>query len=226
MTGRVRRMGGVVRGLIFDFDGLILDTELPIFQSWSEIYRRHGQELAPDFWQSIVGRGSNWFDPVADLESRLGVTFDRERLQAERKRRQAEMVAALTVLPGVVEWRAEARGAGVGLGVASSSVRSWVLGHLERLGLDGWACVRCRDDVARPKPAPDVYFAVLECLGVAPEEAIAVEDSTFGVEAAKEAGCYCVAVPSSMTVDHDLSRADLVLPSLADVTFAEVAGRL
>ena len=216
----------MVRGLIFDFDGLILDTETPIFQAWAEIYARHGLELSPGFWQSIVGRGSNWFDPVADLEARLAVTLDRERLQAERKERQAELVVALTVLPGVVEWRAEARAAGVGLGVASSSVRSWVVGHLERLGLDGWACIRCRDDVERPKPAPDVYLAVLECLGVAPGEAIAVEDSTFGVEAAKEAGVFCVAVPSSMTLAQDLGRADLQVSSLAEVTFAEVAARV
>jgi len=98
-----------------------------------------------------------------------------------------------------------------------------VVGHLERLGLDGWACVRCGDDVARAKPAPDVYLAVLECLGVAAHEAIAVEDSGAGVRAAREAGLYCVAVPSSLTAGHDFGPADLVLGSLAEVSFGEVA---
>ena len=225
MTSRLGRMGGVARALVFDFDGLILDTEQPIYRAWAEVYARHGEELGFDFWQTIVGRGSNYFDPLADLEARIGRSLDRELIQAERQRRQREMVAEQTVLPGVREWWDEARAAGVGLGVASGSLRSWVVGHLERLGLDGCPCIRGRDDVARPKPAPDVYLAVLACLGVAPEDAIAVEDSTFGVEAAKRAGLFCVAVPSSMTRGHDLSRADLLVGSLDEVTFAEVAAR-
>lgn len=226
MTARLGTMSGVVRALVFDFDGLILDTEEPVYRAWAEVYARHGQELALDFWTSIIGRGSDFFDPMAELEGRLGRQLERELVQAERRARQRELVAAQTVLPGVLEWREEAAAAGVGLGVASSSTRSWVVGHLERLGLDGWACIRCRDDVPHPKPAPDVYLAVLDCIGAAPGEAIAVEDSTFGVEAAKEAGLYCVAVPSSMTRDHDLRRADLVVGSLLDVSFADVAARL
>jgi beta-phosphoglucomutase-like phosphatase (HAD superfamily) len=98
-----------------------------------------------------------------------------------------------------------------------------VAGHLDRLGLDGWACVRCRDDVEQPKPAPDLYLAATRCLGVAPAEAIAIEDSQSGVEAARAAGLHCVAVPSALTAGHDLSAADLVLDSLADATFSDVA---
>ena len=137
-----------------------------------------------------------------------------------------ELTLALEILPGVQEWRHEAAERGVRLGVASSSGRSWVTGHLERLGLDGWDCVRCREHVARTKPAPDVYRSVVECLGVAPEEAVAVEDSGVGVQAAKAAGLFCVAVPSSLTSSHDIRRADLVLGSLAELPFAEVASRV
>ena len=115
---------------------------------------------------------------------------------------------------------------GVALGVASSSSRAWVAGHLERLGLEGWRCVRCRDDVARAKPAPDLYTAVVECMGVEPWEAIAVEDSGVGVRAATAAGLRCVAVPSALTLGHDFGGAHLVLGSLAEVPFREVAARL
>jgi HAD superfamily hydrolase (TIGR01509 family) len=216
---------GWVRGLVFDFDGLIIDTEGPVYESWADIYRQHGQELSLDFWKTIVGRGSNYFDPVAELERRLGRPLEGEAIRAERRTRTQELVEALPLLPGVLRWRAEARSLGVRLGVASSSGRGWVTGHLDRLGLDGWDCIRCLEDVERPKPAPDLYSAVVDCFGISPSHAIAVEDSVHGVEAAKAAGLYCVAVPSSLTADHDLSRADLILSSLGDATFHEVAAR-
>jgi HAD superfamily hydrolase (TIGR01509 family) len=213
----------VIRALVFDFDGLILDTEVPVFTAWSETYERHGQRLSAEFWTSIIGYGLDHFDPLADLERRVGRPIDRDSVQAARRRRQMELTLALEILPGVREWRQDASERGVVLGVASSSGRSWVTGHLERLGLDGWDCVRCGDDVERTKPAPDLYLAVLECLGVAADEAVAVEDSGVGVEAAKAAGLFCVAVPSSLTSSHDFRRADLVLGSLAEVPFAEAA---
>jgi HAD superfamily hydrolase (TIGR01509 family) len=213
----------VVRALVFDFDGLILDTEVPVFTAWAETYEQHGQRLSAEFWTSIIGYGMDHFDPLADLERRLGRPIDREAVQVARRQRQMELTLALEILPGVREWRQEAAERGVRLGVASSSNRTWVSGHLERLGLDGWDCVRCGDDVERTKPAPDLYLAALDCLGVAPDEAIAVEDSAVGVEAAKAAGLFCVAVPSSLTAGHDFSRADLVLRTLAEAPFSEVA---
>ena len=96
------------------------------------------------------------------------------------------------------------------------------MGHLERLGLDDWDCIRCREDTARAKPDPDLYLAVLECLGVAPAEALAVEDSLNGLAAAKAAGLFCIAVPCSLTAHMDLSAADLRLGSLAERSLDEV----
>ena len=215
-----------MRALIFDFDGLIADTEMPVYRAWAEVYERHGQRLSADFWASIIGYGEDHFDPMADLERRVGRALNRRALLTARRRRQAELLAELDILPGVREWRRDAIEQGVRLGVASSSKRPWVTGHLERLGLDGWDCVRCGGDVARTKPHPDLYLAVLECLGVPADEAMAVEDSGVGVQAAKAAGLYCVAVPSPLTRGHDFSRADLLLRSLAEVPFAEVAARV
>jgi HAD superfamily hydrolase (TIGR01509 family) len=217
--------GPAVRALIFDFDGLIIDTEVPVYRAWSEVYEQHGELLSLEFWAGIIGYGLDRFDPMADLESRLGRPLDRESVQAARRLRQTQMTMALEILPGVLEWRREAAALGVRLGVASSSNRAWVTGHLERLGLDGWDCVRTGDDVTVTKPAPDLYRSALECLGVAPASAVAVEDSGVGVLAAKAAGLYCVAVPSALTGGHDFAQADLVLGSLAEVPFAEVARR-
>ena len=212
----------MIRAVVFDFDGLILDSEGPVYQAWAEVYERFGEELSLDFWRTIIGRGAGFFDPLADLEKRLGRPLEREAIRAEKRLRERELVEAQPVLPGVHEWREEAAGAGLKLGVASSSSRSWVLGHLDRLGLDGWDCVRCADDVARPKPDPDVYLAALDCLGTAASGALAVEDSTHGIAAAKAAGLFCVAVPGPLTMESDLSAADLRLASLDERRLAEV----
>ena len=216
----------MVRALVFDFDGLILDTEGPIFEAWREVFRAHGHDFLPGEWQHVIGRAAH-FDPMDELERRLGRRLDRERLGAERRVRVRELVEAQPLLPGIVEWRGEARGLGLKLGIASNSTREWVLGHLDRLGIgDGWDCVRCAEEVPRPKPDPDVYVAVADCLGVGPSEAVAVEDSPHGVEAAKAAGLYCVAVPNPMTADLDFGRADLRLQSLAELPLPNFLQRL
>ena len=173
-----------------------------------------------------MGGGTRWFDPFGDLEKRLGRDLDREAMRTALRVRERELVAAQPILPGVREWRQEARSAGMKLGVASNSSRAWVTGHLERLGLGDWDCVRCGDDVAAAKPDPELYRSVLDCLGVEAGEAVAVEDSGHGVAAAKAAGLFCVAVPNPMTEEHDLGRADLRLRSLADVRLADVVRTL
>ena len=210
----------MIRALIFDFDGLILDTEGAIFQAWQEVYHEHGQELPLELWTRIIGTHSDW-DPVAELELKLARPLDRDAVRVAKRAREKELIEVLPLLPGVREWHAEARQRGLKLGVASSSRGEWVLGHLRRLGLDDWDCIRCRDDVRNPKPEPDVYQAVLECLGVDAGDAVAIEDSSHGVAAAKRAGLYCIAVPCSMTAGLDLSQADLCLRSLDEMTLEE-----
>jgi HAD superfamily hydrolase (TIGR01509 family) len=216
----------VIRAIVFDFDGLILDTEEPVYRSWLEVYQAHGEELPFERWVQIVGSTTIGFHPQHHLEERLGRPLPKEVLD-RRVGRRTEMILAQQLLPGVVERLEEARAAGMKLGVASSSTSDWVRGHLMRLGiLEKFDCMRCRDDVAHAKPDPDLYVAVLECLGVSASGAIAIEDSPNGVTAAKRAGMRCVAIPNSITARLDLSHADLVLGSLADVTLARLVERL
>ena len=203
-----------MRAFVFDFDGLILDTEEPVYRSWLEVYEAHGEELPFDRWIEIVGSSTATFDPKGHLESRLGRALTQEVLD-RRIQRRTELVRAQPIMPGVAELVESARRAGLRLGLASSSTRLWVRGHLERLGILEWfECVRCRDDVGLVKPAPDLYLAVLECLGVAPSEALAIEDSPNGIAAAKAAGMSCVAVPNEITAGLDLGHADVILPTL------------
>jgi HAD superfamily hydrolase (TIGR01509 family) len=215
------RRSCVIRALVFDFDGLILDTEVPIFQAWAELYAEHGVELELALWQSIIGTDS--FDPVAELERRLGRTLDWAVIDERRRQRRDELQALEAVRPGILDWLAEAKRLGLPVGIASSSPRQWVVDHLDRLGLvDQFSCIRCRDDVGEAKPSPASYRAVLDYFGVAPSEGLAVEDSVHGVAAAKAAGMRCVAVPGPLTRGMDFSGADLVLDSLDQVDLADV----
>jgi HAD superfamily hydrolase (TIGR01509 family) len=217
----------VIRALVFDFDGLILETETPAYQTWAEIYREHGQALPLDRWFDYIGREGGFFDAADHLAALVGEGFDREAARKRRDAKKTDLIAALDVMAGVREYVADAKRLGLRLAVASSSSRAWVLGHLERLHLHAeWDAVRTRDDVARTKPAPDLYLAAVEALGVAPREAVAFEDSMNGIAAAKDAGLWCVAVPNALTAGMDLSRADVRLHSLAETPLEELLALL
>jgi len=207
-----RRM---IRAIVFDFDGLILDTELPEFQSWQEIYQAHGCTLPFAVWAMCIGT-TEAFDPYAYLEEQAGRAVDREAVRLQQRQQCDALIAAQAVLPGVHDYIAEARRLGLQLGVASSSSRAWVSGHLTRLDLQQhFICIKCRDDVPRTKPDPALYQAALATLGVRSDEAIALEDSPHGIMAAKRAGLFCVAVPNLLTRQLPLDQADLQIPSLA-----------
>jgi HAD superfamily hydrolase (TIGR01509 family) len=216
----------MIRAIVFDFDGLILDTEEPVYRSWLEVYEAHGETLPFERWVQIVGSTTTEFHPQRHLEERLGRPLSQEVVDG-RIGRRTEMILAQQVLPGILQYIDDATALGLKLGVASSSTRDWVSGHLERLGILGrFDCVRCRDDVKSAKPAPDLYIAVLDCLRVSPSEAFAIEDSPNGVIAAKQAGMLCVAIPNSITARLDLSKADLVLRSLSDLSLHDLLQRL
>jgi HAD superfamily hydrolase (TIGR01509 family) len=216
----------LIRALIFDFDGLILETEEPIYRSWKEVYEAHGVALPFELWVKTVGSSNQAFHPQLYLEQRLGVALPQDVLD-RRIARRVELVLAEPLLPGVADVAEAARAGGMKVGVASSSSRGWVQGHLERLGiLDRFDCVVCRDDVEHVKPDPDLYLASLDCLGVVAAEAVAIEDSPNGITAAKSAGLRCVVVPNSITAGLDLSQADLRLTSLADVTLPDLLQKL
>src|SRR5882762_8748714 len=175
----------MIRAIVFDFDGLILDTEEPVYRSWLEVYQAHGEELPFERWVQIVGSTTTGFHPQHHLEERLGRPLPKEVLD-RRIGRRTELVLAQQLLPGVVQHIDHAKALGLKVGVASSSTADWVRGHLSRLGiLEKFDCLRCRDDVANAKPEPDLYISVLDCLGVIAAEAFAIEDSPNGVTAAK-----------------------------------------
>ncbi len=210
----------MIRALIFDFDGLMVDTETSEFLAWREQYREQGQELEAADWIRAVGYVGG-FDPRAELESRLGRALDWTELDSRRRRRHHELIPDRP-LPGVRALVEAARARGLGLAVASNSSRDWVEQGLARVGLrEAFRIIRGRDDFRRPKPDPEVYLAALQALGAEARECLALEDSEPGVRAAKAAGLKVVAVPSWLTKMQDLSLADEVRESLEGFTLPE-----
>ena len=213
----------MIRGLIFDFDGLIIDTEMPDFASWQEMFAEHGAELPREMWSPLIGHAIASFDIYDYLEQQAGRPIDRDDVRARRRARYLQMIEAQAILPGVEEWIREAKARGMKVGLASASNTEWVVGHLERLGLHvHFDTVKTRDDVPVGKPDPAVYRAALDALGLTAAEAVAFEDSMNGIAAAKAAGLFCVTIPNAMTHDLDLSAADLRLESLAHLSLDEL----
>jgi HAD superfamily hydrolase (TIGR01509 family) len=208
----------MIRGLLFDFDGLLVDTETPGLASWRRLYDEHGQELTLDRWAAAVGTLGG-FDPVAHLEELLGAPVDGEALRARAREHALSLVEAEQLRPGIVDYLLAAERRGLARAIVSSGSRSWIDWNLERLErLVGWdAIVTADGDAGRAKPRPTLYLEALELLGLAAGEAIAFEDSPNGIRAAKAAGIACVAVPNPVTESWGFEDADLVLASLADV---------
>jgi HAD superfamily hydrolase (TIGR01509 family) len=211
-----------IRALVFDFDGLILDTETALIDAYGDTHRAHGVAFDRPLFARSVGHADYAFDPW----KAFGLPADRVKLEAERRAFNRSRDVELPVLPGVADLLASARKAGLLLGVASNSGRAHVEGHLRRLGmLASFDRIACREDVRSPKPEPDLYRHAAGLLGVRPNEAVAFEDSHTGTLAAHRAGLWVVAVPNGSTEHHDFSNAHLKVASLADCTLGALVAR-
>jgi len=214
--------GSQVSALIFDFDGLIIDSETPLFDIWSDIYRRHGQTLAIDDWQHALGTQGG-FDPYAQLSSLLAESLDRATLADYVSAEHWRLCGEEPLLPGVRERIDEAAAAGLGLAVASSSSSAWVCPWLERHGLAAQVRVVCtRDEVTHVKPAPDLFLLAAERLGARADSCVVFEDSPNGIRAARAAGMRVVAVPNRLTRGLAGPVPDLTLDSLSELTLPAI----
>lgn len=210
------------KALILDYDGLIVDTEWPLFELWCEVFAEHGAELTLTDWLTAVGYHMN-FDPRGHLEKQIERKLDWTAMNRRLEEGYRKRIAAQLPLPGVTDLITDGIEQGFRIGVASNSTLEWVEPGLRRLGLAGSiSSVQARDTVENPKPHPEVYLKVLQELEAETSGSLAFEDSAPGIESAKAAGLTVIGVPNRLTRHQDLSAADLVLDSLEEFSLSKV----
>jgi len=211
----------MIKSLIFDFDGLILDTESPEADVWVQIYAEHGFQFPLDEWGTVIGgNGNSNFDAADHLSLLSQGRLDPASIRIHHRSGSDALTLKQPILPGVTEYIHEAKRLGLKLAIASSSEHAWVDTHAKRLGIfDYFDHVICRDDVGvgRTKPNPDLYLLALNQLQVQKNEAIVFEDSPNGVKAANQAGIFVVAVPNPITSLLIIDDADLTVQSLSEL---------
>lgn len=197
--------------VLFDNDGLLLDTEILWTRAEVVLFERRGETFTMDHKRDLIGSSG----PAAEakVERMLGLPGQGAALMAElHELVMEEALHGVEPMPGAVELLDRLT---VPVGVASNSRRPFVERTLAAAGLhDRFGCVLSADDVAHPKPAPDLYVELARGLGVDPRACVALEDSATGVAAARAAGAFVIGVPSLEGVVLD--EADLVVDSLAD----------
>ncbi len=218
-----------VKALIFDFDGLILDTETPEVLVWQSIYREHGFELPVHEWEKTIGGyGISTFDAATHLSLLSQGRLDSASMRIRYRRESDLLIHASAVMPGVINLIEQAREQGVQVAIGSSSPHSWVDTHAKRLGIFHYfKYIICQDDVApgRTKPNPDIYLKALELLKVQNTEAVVFEDSLNGVEAARRAKIFVVAAPNPLTAKMGVS-GDMTVSSLADLSLQDLQAKI
>jgi HAD superfamily hydrolase (TIGR01509 family) len=214
--------------VVFDFDGVLIDSETPEYESHRRIFERCGASLTSDEWCDQIGlftegHDERWF---RELCARSANAPDRDAYHAER-RRIFDQIVPRVPMPGIAALLAALDGAGVPMAIATSSPGWWVARGVDSLGIGGlFRAIVSGDDVARRKPAPDIYLEAARRLGVEPAQVVAIEDSGPGLTAARAAGMKTVAIPHWLTARHDLSGADVRVAHAGELTLARLEALL
>ena len=205
------------RAVVFDMDGLLLDTETLWERAESKLFRRHGEEWT--FEDKLAVMGTSFPVSARYFAERLGEPLDRgpELANEMRGYMLQELERHVEALPGALALIERVRALGTArIGLASNSSRDVVDAALRAAGLtDAFDTIVCSDDVEHAKPAPDLYLLACERLGVVPADALALEDTTSGIASAKAAGLTCIAVPQFAETDD--TAADRVVSSLEEL---------
>jgi HAD superfamily hydrolase (TIGR01509 family) len=209
----------MIKGFIFDFDGLILDTETPHLQAWQEVFAEYGEHIQLADWLKLIGTGPIDYDPGIDLFNRRQGNLDLQAVRNQANTLTTQKMANMQVLPGVINFLQAASKLNAPLAVASSSPRDWVEPLMQEFALTQYFdIVVTADNVSHVKPEPDLYLLAAGHLGLKPTEVIAFEDSVNGIRAAQAAGIYCVAVPNSVTGHMNVEIADKIVKSFFELS--------
>ena len=216
----------MIKGIIFDFDGTIIDTETAWYTAFSEAYEEHGVELTLEQYSTCIGTNLNSFNPYEYLMTDLKLPIDKMEFRTAVRQRHSKLMEQESIRPGVQHYLDSAKEAGLRMGLASSSSMEWVTRYLDQLGIRSYFdCIRTSDHVRNVKPDPELYNQALSCLGIAPDEAVAIEDSPNGSRAAAAAGMNCVVIPNDITSFLEFDTPHHKTESLSLLSFEHVISR-
>jgi len=213
--------------VIFDFDGILVDTEGAVYQAWAELFRESGADLPLNLYTKCVGSDHAIWDPKAYFEEITGTRPDWPPLLEAKNLRTRRLLEGSGLMPGARHWLDRLADLGSRPAVASSSSRAWVDGWLDILGVaEYFHSTHCREDVGALKPRPDLFLRAANALGVDPQRVLAIEDSHNGMTAALAAGMTVLVVPNEITRGQDFSAAHVLADSLDDSNALEMLARI
>lgn len=211
-----------IKALIFDFDGIIMDTEGAAFRSWASIYKEYSLQLPVVEFCSNMGT-KDTFSPGGHLLANTRCPHSLGDLDKIYKQRFKALTQHMQARAGIASYIESAKSAGLKLAIGSSSSHSYVTGFMGRLGLyKVFDLFCCGDEVEQVKPHPGIFLNALKGLGLPGGAALVFEDSVNGIRAARAAGIPCVAVPNSINGFVDFSEADLRLESFTEKPLSDV----
>ncbi|MGO4542778.1 HAD family hydrolase [Paenibacillus sp. 2TAB19] len=213
----------MIKALIFDFDGTIIDTETPWYFAFQEVYGSYGVELPLELWGKCIGTTFAEFDPYEYLGQCLNKPIDRDDITTKSKEYYKKHMDKQVLREGVIDYLSLARNKGLRTAIASSSSLEWIHKYMDKYDLiDRFDFVIARDHVNQVKPSPELYLKAIELLGIEPTEAIAIEDSLNGLRAAKAAGLYCVVTPNEVTKAMKFESYDMRVDSLSQISLDQL----
>lgn len=212
-----------IKGLIFDFDGVLIDTEMPWFMAWVELFAQYGFIFTMQDYAKTIGTDKSKYDPAQHLSLLTEEHITSQDAREIANKRTRELIVSQPLLPGVLTFLAAAQKRGLPMAIASSSSRSWVEGYLEQFGIrKHFSAVCTADDASKVKPDPELFLLAARKISVHPNEAIVFEDSPNGIKAAKAAGMVCIAIPNEFTRTLDLSDADKIVNSFEELEINDI----
>lgn len=213
----------MIKAIIFDFDGTIIDTETAWYTAFREAYQEYGVDLTLEMYSQCIGTSLHTFNPYEYLKTTLHLPIDLEDFRRSVQARHAALMEAEDMRAGILGFLQEAHDRKLKIGLASSSPKDWVEHFLDKLKIRTYFdCLRTANDVKHVKPDPELYVQALECLGVTASQTVAIEDSPNGTTAAQAANIYCLTVPNAITRHLAFQQAANMAHSLEDVAFEDL----
>lgn len=207
----------MMKAIIFDFDGTIIDTETAWYMVFKDAYKKYGVNLSLETYSGCLGTNLNSFNPYTYLTTHHNISMDLEEFKKMIQTNYAKLIENEAARPGILDLLHEAKEAGFKIGLASSSHREWIDKFTNLLGIDHYfECYCTADTVTNVKPHPELYLQALEQLGVQANEAMAIEDSPNGAKAAVTAGLHTIVIKNALTEQLPFGHGHHTISSLED----------